>query len=455
MLIKNSDIAGRLHDVRITDLIVEVGADLEAADETVLDARGCALLPGLHDHHIHLFATARAATSVDCSDLQPGDESGLANRISQAPVSGWRRIVGYHESMAGDLDRHRLDQLSPQVPARLQHASGKLWVLNTLALQALEINESNHTGIERDEAGSPTGRIWRSDNWLRARLDTQAPDLGPLSNRLAAFGITGVTDTSYTNSQSAVHTLSTAQRRGRLLQRLYVMGDDSVSAGPLKIMLDEDDLPPIDLLVERIVAARQRGRSAAFHCVSHVELVYALAALEQAGYSSSDRIEHGGVVRPDVLSQLRDSGATVVTQPGFIWARGARYQRDAEAADQPYLYPFASLLAAGIPTVASSDAPYGPLNPWLCMDTAVSRCCADGSVLNPSEAVSPAVALSGYLSSAQTPGGPVREIAPGRPADLILLDRPINQAYDDLAAVRVQATLIDGHLVYDSSASIS
>lgn len=441
--------------MRLDDFIIEMGTHLVPADEAVIDAKGCALLPGLHDHHIHLFATAMAAASVDCCDVQPGDETGLADLISQAPVSGWRRIVGYHESMAGDLDRHGLDQLSGQVPTRLQHASGKLWVLNTQALQALEIDESRHTGIERDDAGIPTGRIWRSDAWLRARLGAQAPDLGPLSNTLAAFGITGVTDTSYTNNQVAVQALNAAQRSGRLLQRLYIMGDDSLPAGPLKIMLDEDDLPPVDLLVERIVAARHRGRSVAFHCVSHVELVFALAALQQAGYSPSDRIEHGGVVRPDVLSQLQDSGATVVTQPGFVWARGARYQRDADAADRPHIYPFASLLAAGISAVSSSDAPYGPLDPWLCMATAVTRCCADGSVLNPSEAVTPAVALSGYLSSAQAPGGKVREIAPGLPADLVLLDRSIKQAYADLTSVKVQATWIDGQLVYDSSASTS
>ena len=279
--------------------------------------------------------------------------------------------------------------------------------------------------------------------------------MSSLSHTLSAFGITGVTDTSYTNNQVALQALTTAHRSGGLSQRVYVMGDDSLPSGPLKIMLDEDDLPLIETLVERIVAARLLGRSVAFHCVSHVELVFALAALKQAGYDPADRIEHGGVIRPDMLSQLQDSGATVVTQPGFVWARGARYQRDAEAADQPYIYPFASLLAAGIPVVASSDAPYGPLNPWLCMAAAVSRRCADGSVLNAAEAVSPAAVLSGYLSSAQMPGGPPREIVPGSPADLVLLDRSITRAYGDLAAVKARATLIGGQLVYDSSASTS
>ncbi len=455
MLIKNAEIDGSQVDLRLADSVLEIGANLAPADEPVLDAKGCALLPGLHDHHLHLFATAMASASIDCSDVQAGDEAGLAQRIGDAPASGWRRVVGYHESMAGDLDRYRLDQLSPQVPTRLQHSSGKLWVLNSEALQKLEIDAARHEGIERDKTGLPTGRIWRADDWLRKRLHSQVPDLSALSETLSAFGITGVTDTSYTNNQMTLQALTAAQRSGSLSQCLYVMGDDSLSSGPLKIMLDEDDLPSIETLVERIVAARRLGRSAAFHCVSHVELVFALAALKQAGYAPGDRIEHGGVVRPDVLAQLKDSGATVVTQPGFVWARGPRYRDAAEAADLAHIYPYASLLAAGVPVVASSDAPYGPLNPWLCMAAAVSRRCVDGSVLNAAEAVPPATALSGYLSAAQMPGGPPREITPGSPADLVLLDRPISHAYSDLSAVKARATLIAGQLVYDSSASTS
>ncbi|XOV84991.1 MAG: amidohydrolase family protein [bacterium] len=455
MLIKNAEVAGNLIDLRLSDVIVDMGRGLVAADEPVVDARGCALLPGLHDHHIHLFAAAVAAESIDCSDLQAGDEAGFVQRLGDAPRAGWHRVVGYHESVAGDLDRHRLDQLSAPVPTRLQHSSGKLWVLNSQALDQLRISEAAHEGIERDDAGIPTGRIWRADDWLRKRLHSDAPDLTVVSQALSAFGITGVTDTSYTNDHAALQALHAARQSGALSQRLYVMGDDSLTSGPLKIMLDEDDLPEFEYLLDRIAAARAAGRSVAFHCVSHVELVFALAALEQTGYVKGDRIEHGGVVRAEVLPQLKKSGVTVVTQPGFVWARGARYQRDAETADLAYIYPFKTLLDAGVPVVASSDAPYGPLDPWLCMATAVSRRCLDGSLLNPGEAVAPATALSGYLSTPQAPAGPPRQIAIGWPADLVLLDRPLKDVYANISAVRPRVTLIAGQLVYDSSVSTS
>ncbi len=293
------------------------------------------------------------------------------------------------------------------------------------------------------------------DSWLRAQLAQQLPNLSALSQSLAAYGVTGVTDASYSNNQQAVNLLLAAQQRGSLQQRLYVLGDDTLSNGPLKIMLDEDDLPDIDVLVKRIQKARQVGRSAAFHCVSHVELLFALAALQQAGFSPADRIEHGGVIRTEILPLLKQSGATVVTQPGFVWARGARFAQQADPADRAYIYPYASLVSAGIPVVASSDAPYGPLNPWLAMATAVTRRCADGSVLNVDERIEPEVVLAGYLASSENPGGPPNTLHQGCPADLCLLDRPLSAALRDLSQVNVQATWIAGRLVYRSSSRIS
>lgn len=455
MLIKNAQIENCILDVRFDEHILAMGADLIAEDEAIVDADGCALLPGLHDHHIHLNATAMMSGSIDCSVLAAGDTDGLQGLFSQAEDDAWLRVVGYHESIAGDLDRYSLDKYSPVVPTRVQHSSGKLWILNTAALRQLQVGKAEHSGIERDGRGEPTGRLWRMDSWLKVQLAQQLPNLSALSHSLAAYGVTGVTDASYSNNKQAVDLLLAAQQRGSLQQRLYVMGDDTLFKGPLKIMLDEDNLPDIDVLVKRIQKARQFGRIAAFHCVSHVELLFALAALQQAGFSPGDRIEHGAVIRAEVLPLLKQSGVTVVTQPGFIWARGARFAQQADSADRAYIYPYASLRSAGIPVVASSDSPYGPLNPWLVMATAVTRRRADGGKLNANECVEPEVVLAGYLSSPEDPGGPAKTLHEGLAADLCLLDRSLSAALQDLSQVNVQATWIAGELVYNSSSSIS
>ena len=72
----------------------------------MVDAAGGALLPGLHDHHVHLMAMAAARDSVDVGT------AGLA-ALRTAPGDDWVRAVGYHESIAGPLDRDASTRSSP------------------------------------------------------------------------------------------------------------------------------------------------------------------------------------------------------------------------------------------------------------------------------------------------------------------------------------------------------
>ena len=115
MLIRNAEVEGRRADVRIDQArIVAIEAALSARPgEARLDAEGGALLPGLHDHHLHLFALAAAAQSVRCGPPRVHDAASLEDALRRAAEStdddAPLRGVGYHESVAGPLDRTRLD----------------------------------------------------------------------------------------------------------------------------------------------------------------------------------------------------------------------------------------------------------------------------------------------------------------------------------------------------------
>ena len=65
MLIRHAEVGGEPCSVRIASgRIAALAPTLELAPgERVLDAAGGALLPGLHDHHIHLFSLAAARAS--------------------------------------------------------------------------------------------------------------------------------------------------------------------------------------------------------------------------------------------------------------------------------------------------------------------------------------------------------------------------------------------------------
>lgn len=465
MLISNVRVAQQrnLVDVRCSGgRIAELGPSLERrTGETVVDGRGAALLPGLHDHHIHLYALAAAQQSVQCGPPAVASREQLEGVLRAESGPGWLRGVGYHESVAGDLDRWQLDRMVSDRPVKLQHRSGKLWIVNSSAARLLSLDENTgRAGVELDAGGRPNGRLFRLDNWMRAQLaggdSPGRPSLAATSRLLASYGVTGVTDATPDNDHLAMAAFTRAVQRGELLQSVRVMGDEElpgsgcgrVQRGERKVMLDEYDLPPWDELVQRFAVAHRQGRGVAVHCVTPAELVLALSVLREVGARPGDRIEHASLIPAAVLPLLRESGVRVVTQPGFIHERGDRYRRDIEVAQHPDLYRCRKLLAGGIRLGGSTDAPYGAPDPWRAMHTAVHRQTRSGVALGREECLSPEQALALFTCAADDPGGTPRRIAVGEDADLCLLDRPWEEARRRLCREDVLATFIAGQFVY-------
>jgi predicted amidohydrolase YtcJ len=137
-----------------------------------------------------------------------------------------------------------------------------------------------------------------------------------------------------------------------------------MTAGPYKIMLADSGLPDLDGLTDRIRNAHEAGRAVAVHCVTREALVLLLAALESAGTTPGDRVEHAGVVPSELVPELARRGLRVVTQPGFIADRGDDFRRGVPAGEHADLYRCRSLLRGGVPVALSSEAPYGPIDPW-------------------------------------------------------------------------------------------
>ena len=130
MLVRNCQVAGERVDVRFEDTILEVRRELtQRGDEQVIEAGGGVLLPGLHDHHIHLRALVAHRSSLSLAGVN--DNTKLARMLTAHPGSGWLRYVDYHDGALGELDRDVLDCVAR--PVRVQHRSGKLWVLNSAA----------------------------------------------------------------------------------------------------------------------------------------------------------------------------------------------------------------------------------------------------------------------------------------------------------------------------------
>jgi predicted amidohydrolase YtcJ len=472
LLIRRAELPDqRTLDVRVRDdRIVELGRSLQTAGERELDAEGGALIQGLNDHHIHLMALAAALESVPCGPPQVRDTDTLRDSLQRAarrgdPEQPWIRGIGYHESVAGELDRRRLDQLFAGTPLRIQHRSGALWMLNSAALDRLALDPSTlPPGVERDESGRPNGRFFRLDAWLRDRMGDcmggrPPPDLASVGRLLAERGVTGASDATPTNGADECALLQDAVAAGALSIQLLVMGQHdlptpvhaAVQLGAVKLMLDEERLPDYALLRTAIERAHGEGRPVAIHCVTRAELVLAASALGEAGPYDGDRIEHASVAPPDLVDLLRSLHVSVVTQPNFIRERGDIYRKEVEPADQAWLYRCRGFLEAGIPLAAGTDAPFGAPDPWRAMQAAIDRRPESGPPMGPSESLTPEEALALFTSPLNAPGSPTPPIAEGSHANLCLLTRPWKSARGELDHSLVHATIHNGTLSYTRS----
>ncbi|NHU48143.1 amidohydrolase family protein [Rhodococcus sp. A14] len=460
LLIRDAEVDGVPGaDVAITGgRITAVGPNLVAPTADVIDAEGGALIPGLHDHHLHLHAMAAEAASVRCGPPHIRDAATLATALGKAAGddNGWVRGVGYIETVAGDLDADRLDRLHAARPVRIQHRSGAMWVLNSAAVTATHLDSATHPGVERAPDGHPTGRVWRADTWLRDRLPpSRPPRLDKVGAALTRFGVTGVTDATPDLSPQSQTAIAAAMSSGELPQRVHLLGaqpDESplptarLTIGPYKIVLADSGLPDLDDLANRIREVHNRGRAVAVHCVTREALLILLAVLDEVGILPGDRVEHGAIIPRETIDGLHRRGLTVVTQPGFLADRGDDYLRDVDERDLPDLYRCRSLIDASVAVALSSDAPYGPLDPWAAITAAVTRRAPTGEIVGSTERITAAQALTRYLTPADDPGGTPRHIHVGAAADMVLLSAPLADILTAPAADAVQTTLIGGHL---------
>ena len=453
----------------------------EAIDE-VIDAKGGALLPGLHDHHIHLLSLAESLRSVAVGPQDIADAEELQQKLRGAKDydkgAGWIRAVGYHESVAGNLTRDDLDEIVHNRPVRIQHASGAMWMLNTLGMELLGISE-NTPGAELDEAGQATGRLFRNDEQLRggsllgdppeseatasSRETQAAKGLTEVGVMLASFGVTGVTDATPGYGDAEVGFFRKMTEAGVIPQRLTLMPSvermsaeasqpttsatqsTHVACGPHKIILSDHSLPAFAEVADEIKAAHSAGRSVAVHSVTRTSLALLLAVLREVGSLEGDRVEHASVAPPELVVGLLEQGVRVVVQPHFIAERGDRYLSEVEDEDLPWLYRCQGFLDAGLRVAGSTDAPFGQPNPWLAMWAAVKRETQfGGQVIAPQEKISAAQARDLFLSPPEDPGGKPRRVREGMAADICLLHEPWEEIARSMPENPVVTTWVGG-----------
>ena len=216
--------------------------------------------------------------------------------------------------------------------------------------------------------------------------------------------------------------------------------------------------PSAPELAELVAGAHSRGFPVAIHCIEEEAIAAAAEVLAANRHPALvDRLEHCAEGTPHLVDAVRECGAAVVTNPGFLYHSGTAYCDNVEARILPHLYPAGALHRAGVAVAFGSDAPVIDPNPWPAIYSAVTRCDRDGGALSSncsdaSQTVDVETALRMYTIAgavAEGLGAEKGTIAPGKLADMVLVNTdPLTAEPEDLAGVETVMTMVEGRVVW-------
>lgn len=468
---------------RITRGVEAWEGDTSAVSNERIDLEGRTVVPGFVDAHVHFLSWALAAHRVDVR-LAPTGDAVLALVAERAAVdrtagtdTDWLLGSGWTEQMlAGIPDpAAALDQAVQGRPAALwardHHA---LW-LSTRALELLGGGEAIRR--EHDAWAVPLPKPTRVERQRAVAAGQTAAH---------ALGVTGVHDFEWRLGRRTWQELDvdgrvslrvvmavTAEHIGALdaIEVVTGFGSEHVKIGPVKAFCDGTlgartanmlapyadggtgmDLLPPDALVELITTAAVCGMPVALHAIGDAAVRNALDALEatrpawlELAEERPPRIEHAQLVHPDDFVRFAELGVVASMQP----AHAAEDRSNAEAAWGDRCrdaYAWRSLQETGATLIFGSDAPISPLNPLGAIAAATSAPLTAGQQVDVATALAAITTLPSRVAGlARTVG----RLAPGRAADLVVLDAdPHEVAPEEIASINVVATMVSGRWVY-------
>jgi hypothetical protein len=470
-----------------------------------LDARGLTLLPGFNDNHLHALGMGYFFQHPNLFG-KSADEIVALLKQHYATLKPGGRVTGYawDYSSCPHPSKELLDRAFPENPVVLRQYSGHAVWVNSLALRQM-MADTAPENIVRDARGEPTGIVHSTVVHRNHRRDILRRALSPtlhwrlLDTALDRFrqaGITSVQDNTW--QPFTVWLLAALRKLGRLTARFSCW-----SFGHFPLLARSMDLGPYDPLwvrrgpekhivdgafsphtawllspyenepgnvgqailplqqIERIVRrAVRRRRQLAFHAIGDRAVREVLNAVEQVAREDPAvsqlriRLEHAQIIDPADLARMRRLGVLAAVQPTAL----ALPERDRSlVGDSRFarLYPYRSLLDAGVPVSFGSDIP-GEIeyDPFQVIHRAVSRhgIAATGGRYAPAQAVTVHEAVVAYCRGsayAEFMEGQKGALIPGMLADFIALSQDIFATdVERLPETKVLLTVVGGKIVH-------
>jgi predicted amidohydrolase YtcJ len=464
----------------------------------VIEANGGSLFPGFIDSHCHPFEYGWLKRSVDLrgvtniTGLRLRLQAGLQRTRPGEWVTGmgWDQETFPGKTMPSRLD---IDDISPSNPVALARVCGHVALVNSRGIAELGLDAKAGDEIETDEAGKPTGIVKEGAltevfGRVRKTPEMAAADLQSVEAEAARLGLTAlhcvVSSEGYREELAALALLDGAGSLS-LRYRVYIpiealdyvkaegwkerLQGDQVRINGVKIYADgslgartaallepySDDPRNQGMLRysdDQLSTLVQRADASGYQVIVHAigdraveQAVGALSQVTGTGNPRRHRIEHASLLPKDLMSKMAKRSIRATVQPLFVTSDTWATERLGEERVRD-LYPFRSMLAAGIITSGSSDSPVESLGPVLGMWAAMTR---GGS--SPEETLSLEQALALYTANAAANGfdGGGRTPKVGDAAELTLLDSDTGGMHPAmLRKVGVLATVIGGSVVH-------
>jgi predicted amidohydrolase YtcJ len=192
--------------------------DAAAVRARIVEAGDAAVIPGLHDFHIHLVGLARTRLGVLLDDARDGEElvSRLAAARNRLGPGSWLTGRGWTEAQVRGLQGRALERAVGELPAFVTSHDGHSAWASPAALSAANVTAGTPDPVggrlERDASGVPTGFLRETALDLvaavvpRAQRERLRPALEETLHELAALGITGVSEAGDYTDENGIGT---------------------------------------------------------------------------------------------------------------------------------------------------------------------------------------------------------------------------------------------------------
>jgi len=468
-------------------------------------------------NHLMIFGYLIDGIDLSASQAAKMDDvlERIKSETETHPPGTWIKGSRYAEYFLAENrhpTRRDLDRVSPHHPVVIYHTSFHACALNSLALKTLGIDRETAAPqggiIEKDPAdGEPSGVL--HDNAMTQVFNTLFfEDLAAMTRQQRIALCSGATELfaskGFVFAADAMVTPQTLEiyqdtrDAGQLKIRIYTMNHDIMAEsligsrirtgfgcpllriGPIKIFADggmsnrtaavsQPYLTPPhgrglkiqsrEALIEAVKTYHALGYQIAIHAQGDAGISDTLDAFEavlgpRAENHPRHRIEHAGCLYPDLLKRAADMNIAVAVQPVFFSELGDGFVEAFGPELAQRLYPFKSMLSAGLPLGGSSDCPVATLDPRLGLRDAIMRQTPSGLKLGPQEALTPDQALglytrgAAFLSFDEARNG---SIEVGKRADFTVMGEDFRLVSPpDIPQIPFTMTVVGGKIVWSA-----